>query len=216
MRLIIFDFDGTLADTTGVILATYRATIKQLGLPPRSDDECRATIGLPLKEGFRALYTDYSEERLDLCVATYRNIFNEIKQTIKPRLFAGVKETLKKLKEHGFVMSVASSRSHASLVEYCETCGIDDMFSLILGADDVYRAKPDPEPVLFTLRKLGAKANDTVVVGDMPVDIAMGKGAGCTTVGVSYGNSSRNELMECGADYVVDKFADLSGLLLIG
>lgn len=215
MRLIIFDFDGTLADTTGVILATYRATIKQLGLPPRSDDECRATIGLPLKEGFRALYTDYSEERLDF-VATYRNIFNEIKQTIKPRLFAGVKETLKKLKEHGFVMSVASSRSHASLVEYCETCGIDDMFSLILGADDVCRAKPDPEPVLFTLRKLGAKANDTVVVGDMPVDIAMGKGAGCTTVGVSYGNSSRDELMECGADYVVDKFADLLKLLLIG
>lgn len=216
MKLIIFDFDGTLADTTGVILATYRATIKQLGLPARSDEECRATIGLPLKEGFCALYPDCSEERLDLCVATYRSIFNEIKQTIKPRLFDGVKQTLKTLKEHGFVMSVASSRSHASLVEYCETCGIADMFSLILGADDVCRAKPDPEPVLCTLRKLGAKANDTVVVGDMPVDIAMGKGAGCTTVGVSYGNSSREELMEAGADYVSDRFAELLDLPLIG
>lgn len=209
MKLFVFDFDGTLADTTEIIFATYNATIKRLGLPPRSDEQCRATIGFPLQEGFHVLYPDFSELQLNMCVMTYRNIFNEIKQTIHPRLFDGVKETLKELKKRGFVMSVASSRSHASLVEYCEKCGIADMFSLILGADDVPKAKPDPEPVLVTLKKLDVEASDAVVIGDMPVDIAMGKGAGCTTVGVSYGNSSREELTEAGADHVIDRFAEL-------
>lgn len=208
-ELLVFDFDGTLADTTATILATYRATIKELGAESRSDEECTATIGLPLKEGFRKLYPEYSEERLDLCMSTYRRIFNENKHLMKPRLYEGVKETLEEMHSRGIVMSVASSRSHASLVEFCEACGIAKLFSLILGADDVSKAKPNPEPVLKTLAELGKSAEHTVVVGDMPVDVAMGKGAYCKTVGVSYGNSSRDELIEAGADYVIDRFNEL-------
>lgn len=208
-ELVIFDFDGTLADTTATILSTYRMTIEALGTPYRSDDECQATIGLPLKEGFRQLYPDFNESELEECVSTYRRIFNANKKNFAPKLYPGVRETLNKLSEMGIQMSIASSRSHESLVEFCDDNEITGYFSLILGADDVTLAKPNPEPVLLTLGRLGKDADSTIVVGDMPVDIAMGSRAGCRTVGVTYGNSNRCELINAGASYIVDSFPAL-------
>lgn len=208
-RLVVFDFDGTLADTTATILATYQNTIRALGSDARTDAECKATIGLPLKEGFRQLYPDYSEEQLDECTRTYRRIFTENKQALIPRLYPGVRETLKALAGTGMRMSIASSRSRASLVEFCEDTGIASYFELILGADDVAKAKPDPEPVLETLQRLNESADEAIVVGDMPVDIMMGKGAGCRTIGVTYGNSSRRDLAKAGATFIIDSMPEL-------
>lgn len=212
-KLIIFDFDGTLADTTATILTTYRMTIEELGTAPRTDAECQATIGIPLREGFRQLYPDFSDKELDKCVDTYRIIFNKNKHTLVPVLYPGVKETLAKLRDMGIEMSVASSRTSTSLKEFCDEKGISGYFSLLLGAEDVTRAKPDPEPVLMTISRLKREAADALVVGDMPVDIAMGRGAGCLTVGVTYGNSTRQDLSEAGATYIVDSFPEILALI---
>lgn len=208
-KLIVFDFDGTLADTTSIILQTYRMTIDALNIQRRSDAECQATIGLPLKEGFRELYPDFSDADIDKCVATYRCIFNDNKKSHLPKLYPGVKETLEKLSEMQIQMSIASSRSRESLIEFCNDNCITGYFSLIVGADDVAHAKPDPEPVLVTLQQLQQPAEFTIVVGDMPVDIAMGNGAGCLTVGVTYGNSSRRDLITAGACHIIDTFPAL-------
>lgn len=213
-ELIIFDFDGTLADTTATILRTYRMAIDELGAESRTDDECKATIGVPLREGFRQLYPQYSEAELDRCVTTYRRIFNANKANLVPELYPGVRETLEKLSQMGIQMSVASSRSRESLVEFCDDNNITHYFSLILGADDVAHAKPDPEPVLITLNRLGKSADRAMMVGDMPVDIAMGSSAGCRTVGVTYGNSSRLNLEEAGATYIIDSFPELIGIII--
>lgn len=209
--LIIFDFDGTLADTTATILRTYRMAIEEMGIAKRTDTECKATIGIPLREGFRQLYPDFSEAELDRCVATYRHIFNANKADLVPQLYPGVKDTLEELSRLDIQMSVASSRSRESLLEFCKDNDIDKYFSLILGADDVAHAKPDPEPVLMTIKRLGKDAARTFVVGDMPVDIAMGSGAGCRTVGVTYGNSSRGALEAAGATFIIDSLPELIG-----
>ena len=140
-KLIIFDFDGTLADTTATILRTYHRTIDELHAEERTDAELRATIGFPLKEGFRHLYPGYTDAQLDECVVTYRRIFNEYKKELVPQLFPGVVETLDKLAMDGMVMTIASSRSRESLIEFCEATGIAKYFSLILGANDVVRRK---------------------------------------------------------------------------
>lgn len=208
-KLIIFDFDGTLADTTATILRTYRMAIEALGMPYRSDAEFQSTIGVPLKEGFRQLYPYFTDEQLNRCVDTYRSIFNANKRDLVPSLYPGVKETLNRLAEMGIEMSVASSRSRESLVEFCEDNDIAKHFALILGADDVTHAKPNPEPVLTILERLKQPAELTLVVGDMLVDIAMGRGAGCRTVGVTYGNSNRHKLIKAGANYILDSFPEL-------
>ncbi len=208
-KLIIFDFDGTLADTTATIIKTYQATIGELNLDSRTDAACQATIGLPLKEGFRQLYPNSDDQLLERCVTTYRRIFNENKKKLAPKLYTGVKDTLAALAKSGIEMTIASSRSYDSLVEFCTENGIEGYFSLMLGADSVRKAKPDPEPVLVTLDRVKKSPEETIVVGDMPVDIAMGAGAGCKTVGVTYGNSDREALVESGATFVIDSFAEL-------
>lgn len=213
IKLIIFDFDGTLGDTRRNIVATMQMTINELQLPSRTEKECASTIGLPLTGCFRALYPDLQEGLIPRCAETYRRIFNENMQKITPEAFPGVVKTLKTLKEQSFVLTIASSRSHKSLTELTHQMGIADYISYLIGADDVKEAKPKPEPVLKTLDAMQFEADETLVVGDMGVDILMGANAGVKTCGVTWGNGTIEELKEAQADYIIDKMEDLLGII---
>lgn len=208
-KIIIFDFDGTLADTRELIIRTNQEAMKAMHYPVRDVDDIRKTIGLPLEAGIRTLFPELPSEALPEWCATYRRIFDVLKTRIVPVLFPHVKQTLASLHGKGYVLTVASSRHSSSLNDFLRNMGIDSLFHYVLGADNVTKAKPDPEPVLQTLRTLGYKADEALVVGDMPVDILMGSRAGARTVGVTYGNSGRSDLEAAGADYVLDQFSQL-------
>ena len=212
-RLIVFDFDGTLGDTQQIIVTTLHMTIAEMHLPERTDAECISIIGLPLAGCFRALYPDADEKTVTLCADTYRRLFKENMQTFTPVAFPHVVETLHKLKDMGLTLTIASSRWHKSLVELVHNLGIDDCISYLPGADDVELAKPHPEPVLQTLTATGIDASHTLVVGDMAVDILMGARAGARTCGVTWGNGSRRDLEEAGADHIIDSIEELLSLL---
>lgn len=207
--LIILDFDGTLCDTRKTIVRTLRMTMEKLCLPVAAEDVCAGTIGLPLSESFRSIFPSLTAGQADECAEVYRDIFEKNKKLLVPTVFPGVAETLRELRRRGFTLSIASSRSNRSLMDFVETFGFDKEVSLVLGADNVTKAKPDPEPVLLTLRELGFRVGETLVVGDMPFDILMGRRAGARTCGVTYGNASREELADSGADYIIDDFASL-------
>lgn len=211
--LIIFDFDGTLGDTRRNIVRTMQMTIAELNLPSRSEAECVATIGLPLSGCFGTMFPDLQEEQLQCCADTYRRIFSENLQTMKPQPFPGVNETLAKLFGQGHTLTIASSRSHASLIELTHDMGMADYISYLIGADDVKKAKPNPEPVLNTLAAMHFDANQTLVVGDMAVDILMGANAGAKTCGVTWGNGFREELAEAGATFIIDQMEDIIGIV---
>ena len=211
--LIIFDFDGTLGDTKRNIVTTMQMTIAELHLPNRSEEECAATIGLPLAGCFRTLFPDIQDELIPRCAETYRRFFNENLKTIHPEAFPAVVETLSILHQKGFVLTIASSRSRNSLMELTRNMGIANYISFILGADDVKEAKPKPEPVLKTLAEMSFDAAETLVVGDMAVDIQMGANAGAKTCGVTYGNGTKRELEEAGADYIINSINELIGII---
>ena len=213
VRVIILDFDGTLGDTRANIVLTMRQTLQKRGYPVPDEDTIAATIGLPLEEGFRQLLPGISDTETAACAATYREIFEANRKLLIPKLFPKVRETLAVLKEKGYVLTIASSRSSRSLKGFLCDMEIDGFITYILGADNVRLAKPDPEPVLKTLSDLGFTAGEALVVGDMPVDILMGKRAGALTCGVTYGNSTRDALLAAGADYMIDDFGSLLPLL---
>ena len=213
-KLIIFDFDGTLGDTRRNIVTTMQMTIAELQLPSRSDNECASTIGLPLVGCFQTLFPDLQGEQTQHCADTYRRIFNENLQNMKPQAFPHVVETLSILKKQGYVLTIASSRSHASLVELTNDMGIADSITYLIGADNVKQAKPHPEPVLNILAAMQFDAKETLVVGDMAVDILMGAHAGTKTCGVTWGNGKKEELIEAGADYIIDKMEELIELVI--
>jgi len=209
IQLVIFDFDGTLGDTRGTIVATMQQTIAEMHLSEKSDEECAATIGLTLRNCFRKLFPQLSDEEIERCAEVYRRIFEVNKTLYKPILFPHVKETLIWLKEQGIKMTVASSRTSFSLHDLLDGLGIADFFDYVLGAEDVTHPKPDPEPVLITLEKMGGDAARTLVVGDMAVDIMMGARAGCKTCGVTFGNGTEEELTQSGTGFIINDMAEL-------
>lgn len=158
------------------------------------------------------LYPELDESQLNQCVDTYREIYAKNLETHPPVLYEGVSETLRNLHKGGITMAVASSRSGMSLHAMCEALGIHRYFSMMLGAEDAPHPKPAPDPVIKILTTLSCPSERGIVVGDMPVDIAMGAGSGCRTVGVTYGNSSRGRLAEAGATYIIDCFSQLTDI----
>lgn len=213
-RLIIFDFDGTLADTRKGILCTYHSVIAELDLPKKSDEELQSMIGFPLMDGFKRLFPDFSQIDIERITEYYRMVYSRDRNAMLTELFPGVVTTLRCLFRSGYTLAVASSRSTPSLIEQCESTDIAKYFAMIIGANDTERHKPDPQPVEHILESLHVSPGDAWVVGDMPVDIAMGRGAGSMTVGVTYGNSSAEALTQAGATMIIDHFSELLPLVL--
>lgn len=212
-KLVILDFDGTLADTREIIVRTNQEVQRRMGYPITDEAGIMATVGYPLQECIKIMYPALPDEQLPAWINMYREVFDSMKGSIIPKLFPHVKETLEELVEKGCTLSVASSRGRDSLVHFLQEMRIAPLISYVLSEDDVTLAKPHPEPVLKTLRDLEVAASDAIVVGDMPVDIQMGKGAGVRTCGVSFGNSGRVELLRAGADYVIDDFRELIAIV---
>lgn len=212
MKLIILDFDGTLADTRGLIVMTMQQTLEALGLESRTDDQCASMIGLPLKQAFTDLLP-MTDEMGSRCAETYRRLFNENNAVYTVPAFPNVLETLHQLHKKGYTLTIASSRSHRSLMEFVEDMHLNEVITYVLGADNVTHAKPHPEPVLKTLEAFACKPEDAWVVGDTWYDIEMGRRAGVRTCGVTYGNGTREELTHAGADVLTDDFGELVKIL---
>ncbi len=210
VKIAILDFDGTLGDTTAVIIRTMQATISELGLPARTDEECAAMIGLRLIEIPPVLFPECDLEG-ELYASTYRKLFKEFNTDGAVELYPNVIETLKALNERGIKLTIASSRSRSTLVQYVENLGLSSIITYVLGADDVKQGKPHPEAVNMTLEHFGFKADEAIVVGDTIFDIEMGQNAGTRCCGVTYGNGSRESLSK--ADYIIDDFAHLLDLI---
>lgn len=213
IKLIVFDFDGTLGDTLELILKCNHETRRRMGAPVIPDSAIIATIGIPLKDGIIEMNPGISEADIPAWVKMYREVFDELKHQIVPSLFPGVKETLAGLHKQGIILTVASSRGKVSLNDFLQAMGIAPYFDYVLGAEDVVNAKPNPEPVLKTLERFGVIGPECLVVGDMPVDIQMGLGAGAVTCGVTFGNSSREALEAAGAHYVIDSFDKILSII---
>ena len=202
IRLVIFDFDGTLGDSQKLITDTMLATIERLNLPMRSREECARTIGLPLKECFSSIIP-MTDEQAEECAEVYSEIFNVKNVPGAVTVFPGVIETLERLSEQGILMSIASSRSHRTLAKLMDELDLSKYITYLIAADDVVEKKPAAESVLKTLSHFNIEAHETLVVGDTEFDILMGRNAGTHTCGVTYGNGSKESLEAAKAEWIV-------------
>ena len=213
IKLVIFDFDGTLADTKENIILTFQMTMKELGVEIKSRQECAATIGLTLEDAFKVLYPGMAAEKYILLRDTYRRIFKENRKILVPGLFPEVMETLEELRRRGYLMSIASSRLSPSLHSFLEDMKIAHLFEYAIGGDNVEHPKPAPDAVLQILRHYNLSAEEAFVVGDMPFDINMATNAGVKSCGVTWGNADAAQLKESGANYIIDKMSQLLEIL---
>lgn len=212
IKNLIFDFDGTLVDTAPLIIKTMQAAIKELELPEKSEEEYRATIDLRLEEIPAVLWPEVPNLS-EKYATTYRRIFDDLKRPINVACFPDVVNSLRSLYAAVYRMAIASSRSHKSLEEYVNLFGLSDCFSMLIGGNDVEHGKPAPDPVLAILDAQKWNPEETITIGDAPVDILMGKAAGTLTCGVTYGNSSYGELKAVNPDFIITSFNQLLTIL---
>lgn len=214
MKTIIFDFDGTLADTRQSIVQTIQATLKELHLSEAEEEQIKRLIGLPLRDTFVQAGHIQDADLLEKAIRIYREKY----QTISLHsvcLFPHVKDTLKGLHRQGITIAVASSKGKEALSQLLQSLDIRQYITMMCGEQDVKNKKPAPDMVLKILSETQTEPQDTLVVGDTTYDVAMGQNAGCHTCGVTYGNHTREQLEQQGADYVIDGFRGIRDIISV-
>lgn len=188
---MLYDFDGTLADTTELVMECYRRTMElHLGEVPPAEEWLRG-FGTPLEVQI-SRFARSGAERLEM-VETYRCVQEELAERfVQP--FGGALETLDALLERGIALAIVTSRHRESTLRGIDLCGLTDRFREIVTPEDVSSPKPHPEPVLKALERLEVTAEEALFVGDSPHDMASGRSAGTATAAALWGPFSREVL----------------------
>lgn len=206
-RAVIFDLDGTLLDTIPLIRQTFIKVFHDLSIP-WGNGEVLKTIGLPLREVAEV----YAPERVEEFMSLYAE-FQSTRYRELTRVFPGTIETLGALKINGYRTAVVTSKRRPPALAGMSLTGIDRYIEVAVTVDDVSRPKPDPESVVRALDLLNTSPRDSLYVGDSWYDIQAGKQAGVTTVGVTWGMATREEIADAGPDLVVDSWREFLAAL---
>lgn len=192
IRLIVFDWDGTLMDSETQIVHSMFGAIRDMQLESRSADECRNIIGLGLKEAIDSLYPGRDEQFSRQFVDNYRQHW--FAQANDSELFPGARETLLLLREAGFELAIATGKGRTGLERVLKHTELESMFSVTRCSDET-RSKPHPQMLEEILQETGVEAENTLMVGDTEYDMNMAIQAGVHPVAVSYGVHERGRLM---------------------
>lgn len=206
VRLIIFDWDGTLMDSETQIVQAMNGAIGDMELEKRTADQCRNIIGLGLKEAIDTLYPGRGVAFRDQFVERYRHHWFSIAHTSE--LFPGASETLHLLKESGFLLAVATGKGRAGLDKVLASTGLEDIFSATRCSDET-QSKPHPQMVSEILDELDIEPHQAIMVGDTEYDLLMAINAGINPVAVSYGVHERERLMQHQPLVCLDNISEL-------
>jgi phosphoglycolate phosphatase len=191
-RLLVFDWDGTLMDSVGTIVACTQATIAELGLPLPAEEVIRGTIGLGLRETVERLQPGCDETLFQSVVAGYRAHWHGTYRE-RPLLFPEVHELLAALAGDGYLLAVATGKSRRGLEHALAQSGLAARFHATRTADEA-PSKPHPQMLWDLLDELGARPGEALMVGDTTHDLEMARSAGVAAVGVASGTQPREEL----------------------
>ena len=202
--VVLFDLDGTLADSLPFIKKTYRRVFDLLGLP-WADGEVMRWIGRPIKDIAGHFAGGKEKEFLDLYKYYY-----DLEHDRYVRLFPGTLEMLDFLKQRGLRQGVVTSKGREGTKRTVELTGLNLYLDALVTAQDVERHKPFPDPVQKGLALLNTSPQTAVYVGDSYFDLQAGRRAGTVTLGVTRGMATREELLACEPDGLLESWADLT------
>ena len=216
LRLVVFDVDGTLIDSQVVILTAMRRAFESLGLVPPDDADIRAGIGLSLEQIIPAIAPSLNTVDQAAAVEAYRDMFVKLRAETggeaTSNLYDGALAALKRL--HGvdnYLLGVATGKAKRGLDHVYASFGIGQYFVTHQTAD-FHPSKPHPAMLEQAMRETGVGPLQAVMIGDTEFDMVMGKAAGFTTIGVSWGYHPLERLRPH-ADHVIDHFDDLDATL---
>lgn len=187
-ELIVFDWDGTLMDSTGMIATSIQAAACDLGIPPPSDECARHIIGLGLDDALRQALPELPPHRYPELSARYRHHY--LARDHELLLFAGTEQLLTGLATAGFQLAVATGKSRHGLDRALESSGLGRYFDASRCADECF-SKPHPQMLEELMDEFGVSPATTLMIGDTTHDLQMARNAGVTGIAVTYGAHSR-------------------------
>jgi pyrophosphatase PpaX len=207
--VVLFDLDGTVIDSGAIILASMRHAVREVLGVEVPDEQLMAAVGGP---GLEAQMHALSADRVDELVTVYRAHNEPLHDELV--CCAGMDEVLVQLKDEGRRLGIVTAKRRQTVELAFAQIPIEHLFETVVGGDETKKHKPDPEPLLLALERLGAAPDDAVYVGDAPFDVKAAKAAGLYSVGVSWGGIHGRERLEAEEpDALVDTTEELLGVL---
>ena len=214
-KLLIFDLDGTLIDSSGDLALAVNHTLKTLNLPTFTLDTIHHWVGNGAETLVKralsgsatidtTLEENYWQEALNIFLDFYsKNL------AIETVTYPNVPSTLETLKNRGYILAIVTNKPYPFVEPILKKIGLDDLFEIILGGDSLEKKKPDPMPLFYVCKKLAISPNESVMIGDSKNDILASKSANMNSIGVTYGYNYGESIERYEPTVVYDKFEDI-------
>jgi phosphoglycolate phosphatase len=199
-QLIVFDWDGTLMDSTGHIVICMQQAIKKLALPSLEDSAISHIIGLGLNEAAYALYPDISAEKITLLADTYRQIW--LNNPLEPLLFNNAYNLIQSLNQQNYFLGVATGKSRSGLDKVLASSKLGPLFHATRCAGECH-SKPHPQMLEELITYFGVDAHKTLMIGDTEYDLQMAHNAGADSLGITHGAHRIETLQACAPKGIV-------------
>jgi pyrophosphatase PpaX len=201
---LLFDFDGTLLDTNELIIQTFQYVLGTHFPGKYERIDILPFLGPTLKETFDSLDPENTESLIEEYRAWNKSMHDELSSE-----FDGVSETLRLLKTAGLKMAIVSTKKKDMVMRGLGLLDAEGVFDEVIAMDDVVKTKPDPEPILLALNRLGATADEALMIGDNYHDIVGGQNAGVRTAGVAWSAKGEEFLQSFNPDFMLHHISDL-------
>lgn len=208
--LVVFDWDGTVVDSTAHIAQCIQAAASDLALPVPGDRDARYIIGLGLLDAMKHLFPGLGAERYADVTARYSYHF--LAGNDQVRTFDGARDLLQTLNERGYVVAIATGKSRRGLERALEQSGLAQFFHVSRCADEGF-PKPHPDMLHFLMDSVAAAPARTLMIGDTTHDVGMAHNAGTRALAVSYGAHEKEELLAASPLACVDSVAEMAAWL---
>ena len=214
LKLALFDYDGTIVDSAGMIVQGAIEAFRMCGLPDPDPQKVRENIGRPLAVALDVyMPVDYMVTPEQISEA-YRSWYAEqgrLGLQNEP-LYPGMVELIHELKSNDWLIGIATNKSRVGLTNGLAKHNLSNIFDITLSTDENI-AKPNPAMALRAMKELGVEEKYSVIIGDTINDIGLGVNSGITSIGVTWGYNDRKLLISAGANHLVDNAQDLSKLM---
>jgi len=211
-ELLIFDWDGTLADSIGRIVDAMRQAADLSGRPVRDDLAIKGIIGLGLPEAIRTLYPDITGNDLIDFRQHYADSYMAMDNDVPSPLFQGVLESIEGFRAEGYKLAVATGKARRGLNRVLKAHDWLDYFDITRAADET-ASKPDPLMLHEILQHCGVQPERALMVGDSSFDLLMARNAGMDSVAVGYGAQTLDSLREYEPRLAIESFPELRAWL---
>lgn len=208
IKLIIFDLDGTLVDTSRDITNALNYALNSYGLKSFTVEDTIKMIGEGITRLIEKVLGAEKFQERDTVIKRFLDYYSEHVIDYS-EVYPHVRETLEKL--NGYKKAVISNKREYLSTKLLDKLDLLKYFDLVVGSDTTSEKKPSAMPVIYVLTKLGVNLHEAIMVGDSNYDIEAGKKAGVKTVAVTYGYREKQYLMN--ADYMIDSFKELPAVL---